>query len=757
MKGVIMAGGKGTRLRPLTCQLPKPMVPLLNKPVMAYSIELLKKHGVTDIAVTVQYLSEAIRDYFGDGSQFGVNLVYFEETTPLGTAGSVKQAEAFLDEPFIVVSGDALTDFDLQTGIEFHQEKKGLVSFFMKTVECPYEFGVIMTDEEDKITRFIEKPSPDQVFSHTVNTGIYIMNPEIFSLIEKDTVTDFSKDVFPFILESSQEMYGFESDGYWSDIGSLAQYRQAQFDLLSGNVQAKINGIQRESGVWVAENAIIEEGANIEGPVIIGENSVIQSGAHVAACSVIGANVTISNRASLKRSIVWDGSYIGNDTELRGATICDLSVVGEGVKVFEDVVIGYHTQIGNGASIQPKAKIWPFKEIEAETSVHASVVWNEQGAQPQPQLTGYRAIGIANVGMTPEHVTKLGAAFGSLIDQGESILVASDSHPFSKLIKLTFSQSLRAAGLNIIDLDESIAPVLRYSLEQGNERGGAYVRLVNRHGEKRIVIEFFDEEGMPISKRFQKSLEQAFTHQSYRRIPFEYAGRYEQGHDRLLTYEDDLIRPFYTKRTRKRIHVVLQCRQDAYLASIPQLLEKLDCEVEHVPLSEGHTAVAKNIREKRADLGIVVGESGEFLLFLNEKGESLLEEEQLSLYVHLQMMLEKRDKMAIPLYASQAFESMGHQSSMEFTRSKSSAREMMRVEGTVQTFFYDGPFALVHLIQALKQLDMPLSEWVTSLNAKFVLERDASPKADKQQEAVLTVVNEAERNKIDFFVALKVN
>ncbi|MBP3951248.1 nucleotidyltransferase family protein [Bacillus sp. YZJH907-2] len=231
MKGVILAGGKGTRLRPLTSSMPKPMVPLMQKPVMQYSIELLKKHGITDIAVTVHYLPEVIRDYFGDGSDFGVRLTYFEEFTPLGTAGSVKQAETFLDEPFVVISGDALTNFNLKEGIDFHQSRNSLVTVFMKEVDNPFSFGVIQTNQHNQIIRFLEKPKVSECFSNTVNTGIYIMDPSIFSHMQEKVQLDFSLDVFPRVIDSGQ-LYGYHANGYWSDIGTLKQYHQAQHDWL---------------------------------------------------------------------------------------------------------------------------------------------------------------------------------------------------------------------------------------------------------------------------------------------------------------------------------------------------------------------------------------------------------------------------------------------------------------------------------------------------------------------------------------------
>jgi mannose-1-phosphate guanylyltransferase/phosphomannomutase len=215
MKSVIMAGGEGTRLRPLTCNIPKPMVPIVNKPVMEHIIELLRKHNLTDIAVTLQYLPNIIKNHFNDGREYDVNLKYYVEDKPMGTAGSVKNAEDFLDDTFIVISGDALTDIDLKKAIDFHFSKKSMATLVLKKVEIPLEYGVVVTDENGRITRFLEKPSWGEVFSDTVNTGIYILSPEVLKYYNKNEIFDFSKDLFPLLLKQDKPMYGYVSEDYW--------------------------------------------------------------------------------------------------------------------------------------------------------------------------------------------------------------------------------------------------------------------------------------------------------------------------------------------------------------------------------------------------------------------------------------------------------------------------------------------------------------------------------------------------------------
>ncbi len=384
MKGVIMAGGMGKRLRPLTCKIPKPMVPLVHKPVMEYCIELLKKNGVTEIAVTLQYKSEVIKNYFGDGSKYGVHLYYFEESTPLGTAGSIKNIEHFLDERFIVISGDGLTDFDLNKGIMFHDEKRALVTIFMKRYTSPCDFGIIMTNEKNEVVRFHEKPSFNELFSNTVNTGIYVLDPNIFKYIQKGVTTDFSRDLFPYLLKKEGKIYGYKAEGYWCDVGNLNSYRQAQFDLLSKKVNVKLSGKEVREGIWLGENAVIEEGVTLQGPLSIGNGVVVRKGTLISSHSIIGNNSTIAINSTLEDSILWNDIYIGPYSELKGTTICKGVQLESSVSLSEDSVIGENCKISANALVQPEVKVWPNKEISEAAIVRTSLIVEKSKSSQKP-------------------------------------------------------------------------------------------------------------------------------------------------------------------------------------------------------------------------------------------------------------------------------------------------------------------------------------------------------------------------------------
>src|SRR3954471_15266214 len=290
MKAVIMAGGEGTRLRPLTSNCPKPMLPLANRPMMEHIIELLRGHAtaedvapgpflatnirpnIDEIVVTVAFLANQIRTYFGDASEFGVRMVYATEDQPLGTAGSVRNAMAELDERFLVISGDVLTDIDLDRIIDFHDEHKAMATIGLVAVDNPLEFGIVITKEDGSVERFLEKPTWGQVFSDTINTGIFVLEPEIFDYIDADKPVDFSSEVFPALLADGKPLYGAVAKGYWEDVGTLESYVSAHKDVMDGRVQVDVPGFEMGQGVWLGEGADVHPEAKIEGFAIIGEN-----------------------------------------------------------------------------------------------------------------------------------------------------------------------------------------------------------------------------------------------------------------------------------------------------------------------------------------------------------------------------------------------------------------------------------------------------------------------------------------------------
>lgn len=357
-KAMVLAAGLGTRLRPLTDLISKPMAPIVNKPVMEHIIDLLISHGFTDVVCNLHYYPEAIKDYFGDGSRWDINISYSFEEFLMGTAGGVKNVEGFFEgKTFIILSGDALTDIDLNEVIRFHKEKKGIGTLVLTEVEDPSQYGVVLIDDDKAITGFQEKPLQGEEKSNLANSGIYVFEPEIFDYMPEKSFYDFGKNVFPDLLNKKVPYYGFKHSYYWNDVGSLEEYQRGNFDALEGKVKIKIPGKQIKEGVWVGKNCRIQEEVVIIPPVCIGNNCTIKKGAKLFGPIILGDNTIVDERAVLYRGIKWGSGYIGKDASLIGAIIGYNTKIKDKASVLEKAVIGSKSTIGDGIIIHPSVKI----------------------------------------------------------------------------------------------------------------------------------------------------------------------------------------------------------------------------------------------------------------------------------------------------------------------------------------------------------------------------------------------------------------
>ena len=357
-KAMVLAAGLGTRLRPLTDLISKPMAPIVNKPVMEHIIELLIKHNFKDIVCNLHWFPEAIKEYFGAGSKWGLNISYSFEETLLGTAGGVKKVEDFFEgETFIVISGDSLTDMNLTDVLEFHKKKGGIATLALSEVEDPWQYGVVLLDDSKKIIGFQEKPLSGEEKSNLANTGIYVFEHEIFDCIPSGAFYDFGKNVFPALLDKNVDYYGFKHNQYWNDVGGLDEYQRGNFDALEGKVKVSIPGVQIKDGVWVGKNCRIFEEVVIIPPVCIGDNCTIKKGAKLFGPIILGDNIIVDERAVLYRGIKWGSGYIGKDASLIGAIIGFDAKIKDKASVLEKAVIGSKSIIGDGIIIHPSVKI----------------------------------------------------------------------------------------------------------------------------------------------------------------------------------------------------------------------------------------------------------------------------------------------------------------------------------------------------------------------------------------------------------------
>lgn len=322
MKAMVLAAGLGTRLKPITYNIPKPMVPVIDRPVMAHLLGLIERHGFTDAVANLHYFPDTIRDYFGDGSAFGVNLSYNHEPELLGTAGGVRAVRDHLgDEPFLIISGDALTDIDLTALVERHRATGGVATLTVKRVPDTREYGVVLHDSAGRITGFQEKPDPAEALSDLGNCGIYVFSPEIFDYFPDDEFVDWAQDVFPVLLDNDVPFYIHEIDEYWNDVGSLSELRAGTFDALTGALDLGIEGTGSTSGVYSAEPGALDAAEVVEGPVWVGRGCEIGEGARLLGPVVIGDGATIGAGAAVRDSIVFPGGEVAAGTIAIGAIL----------------------------------------------------------------------------------------------------------------------------------------------------------------------------------------------------------------------------------------------------------------------------------------------------------------------------------------------------------------------------------------------------------------------------------------------------
>lgn len=688
MRAVLMAGGSGTRLRPLTCDLPKPMVPILNRPIAEHIINLLKHHGITEIVVTLHYLPDILRDYFQDGSEFGVQMTYsVEEDQPLGTAGCVKNVAELLDETFIVISGDSVTDFDLSDAIAFHRQKQSKATIVLTHVPDPMEFGVVITDESGRIRRFLEKPSTSEVFSDTVNTGIYILEPEVLDYLPIDEEADFSKDLFPVLLAQGEPLYGYVAKGYWCDVGHLDAYREAQYAALSHQVNLSMNYQEKAPGIWVGEETWIDPTAQLEAPLLIGHNCRIGARVKVEAGTVIGDNVLVGSDADLKRPILWNGAVIGEEAHLRACVLARGVRVDRRAHVLEGSVVGPLCVIGEEAKVSPNVRIWPSKNIEPGATLNSNLIW---GYTAHRNLFGQRGVaGIANVDVIPEFAVKLGAAYGSTLKPGSHVTVSRDQRSISWMVSRSLIAGLMSVGVNVKNLEATAIPVARSVAPVLGVVGGIHVR-VDPERSNYILIEFFDAKGINISKAAEKKIEGAFFKEDFRRAPIGEIGNVVEVNQALDIYSSGFSKNLATHIVKDSgAKVVIDYAYAVSGAVLPQLLAKFGCDA--VVLNASLTQNAPTLADResllnqlghvvealKATFGVQVSANGEMLVLVDETGSPIRGETLTAVMVDIMLTAYPRNTVVVPVQTSSAVEEIARRHDGTIIRTKSNPTALM--------------------------------------------------------------------------------
>ena len=465
MKGIIMAGGEGTRLRPLTCDCPKPMLRLMDRPLMAHAIGLLKAHGIEDIAATLGYRADAIEAYFGDGAAQGVRLRCFTEHVPMGTAGGVKRAADFLDDTFIVLSGDGVTDLDIGAAAAFHKSHGALATLVLKRVDDPSEYGVVDVDDEGRVRSFREKPDWSEVVSDTVNTGIYILEPEILGRIPAGQPCDFGHELFPALVREGLPVFGYVTEDYWCDVGDVRAYLRVHADAMEERI--KLETLPAFSGRAIQRpGAVVDRTAVLEGPCLIEAGAHVHAGAYVGPYSVIGPDCEVGEGASVKRGILWPGAKLAQHAQVRGGVLAANARLGEEAQLYEECVLGADAVVESRGVLLSGAKLWPGKRVSEGERLDANRVWG--GESEAGFVAGALPVS------SPAETSRAAQAVVAAMKPREMLVGHSDA-PLSEALWHAAAAGCMAQGTQVMDAGACTLPLLRHAQRDLRADAALYV------------------------------------------------------------------------------------------------------------------------------------------------------------------------------------------------------------------------------------------------------------------------------------------
>ncbi len=737
MQAVIMAGGFGTRLKPLTNNAPKPMIHVANKPMMEHVVNLLKIHGIVDLIVLLYVQPEVIKNYFKDGAGFGVNIEYVLAEEDYGTAGAVKNVEKIIkdgkDDDFLVISADIITDVNLKKPIDFHIGKKSDATIVLTRVENPLPYGIVITDSEGRVTKFLEKPTWSEVFSDTVNTGIYILRKNVLKLIPEKSEFDFSKDLFPLLLKENKNLFGHICSCYWRDVGTLSEYRQSHLDIIAGKIDLNIEGeTLAKNNIKIGEKSIIDISCDVENSIFGKDVHVLQN-CKIKNC-VVGDNCIIGENTALSGSVVGKNAKIGANCEIQEAIIGYKSNIGRNVFIGSGAVISDVCDIGNEAVINPNVKIWPFKNVEEGAILSESLIWSDKWSA---KIFGqYGITALANLEITPEFASKLGAAFGATIGKNRTISVSRDSHKTSRLFSRAMMSGVLSVGVNVNDFSDTPISIVRYQAKQFKSYGGIHVRK-HPFDKKLLNIKFFDHNGLDLSPLGEQKIERLFFREDYARVGSEETGEIFYPTHGTEYYTDGFLSKIDTdKIIKKKFKIVIDYSYGSSSKIFPAIIGRLGIDSVHLNANLDQTKITKTEREFKkslkdlssivksisADIGIFIDNGGEKIYICDENGDNIDGNTALSLMCLLVMKTEKMDKIiSVPVNSSCNILKMAKDHNFEVILAKNSSNALMEKSADSKVYFvgdneggyiyskfmpaFDGMYSAVKLLEMLARLN----------------------------------------------------
>ena len=685
---VIMAGGFGTRLKPLTVSLPKPMVPMGNRPLMEYVVDLLAKHGHTSIMTMLYYHPDAITEHFGNGTDRGLEIRYLRPDADFGTAGSVRHALPQLAERFVVLSADVLTNIDLAEAVAFHERSGAEATMVLTRRENPLAFGIVVTDESGRIQRFLEKPSWGEVFSDTINTGIYVLERSVLESWPDEHFLDFGKDVFPRLLEKGRKLYGYVSPGYWRDVGTVNEYAAANHDLIERVLDVRWQYPERIAGgatVVADPSSVIADDVVFEGTVVLGRRVSLGSGACIAN-SVIGPGSVVGSGARIRRSVLWSAVTVGPEATLDEAIVQTGARIGRRATLREGTIVAELCHLEADVTVNANCRIWPRKRVEEGATVSSSIVWGEQ--YNRELFTDAKVSGLTNREFTPEFAARLGAAFSSQFKTAESIVLARDQSIEARAVAEALKSGIASSGVNIRDLRDTIVPVLRYELTQGRGCAGIYVRRTPDEPLSTDAI-FFDAHGFDLAAGKAQSVERLFLNEDFRRADPAEMGVIEYPEGTVDRYRNAILRHVDVEAIASwGFRIVVDYRGGFAETVLPSILTQLG--VETISLNSQLQRVLANdaARERGAlarivnavgyDFGISISAPGERIDLVDRQGTVLPPQQLLLVMARLFWRIRPGTTIAAPVVATSRLEVLAEAANGTVVRVKNDHQSMMQ-------------------------------------------------------------------------------